>query len=228
MFERLETAILSSLQVIFDEFGWAGVFALMIFENATGISPSEVVLAFAGWMLIERHGIAPSFIFLAGVYAGFGSALGASITYWVARLGGRPVIEKFVKLFHIDPAMIEKSEQQMQKWGIRLILFGRMIPAVRTFINIPAGMSKVPFFKFFIATFIGAYGWCTILIGAGYILGNEWLLISEYIKTHVPLVLSTLVLGASVYLIYYFRAYQPILKWIRTQIYKNKKMEKQS
>jgi membrane protein DedA with SNARE-associated domain len=129
MFDRLETAILSALQIIFDEFGWLGVFVLMIFENATGLSPSEVVLAFAGWMLIERHGIAPSFIFLAGVYAGFGSALGASITYWVARLGGRPVIEKFIKLFRINPSMIDQSEQHMQKWGIRLILFGRLVPS---------------------------------------------------------------------------------------------------
>jgi membrane protein DedA with SNARE-associated domain len=130
------------------------------------------------------------------------------------------VVEKFVKLFHLDPAMIEKSEQQMQKWGIRLILFGRMIPAVRTFINIPAGMSKVPFFQFFIATFIGAYGWCTILIGAGYMLGHEWHLVSEYIKTHIPLVLSIIITSIIAYLIYYFRAYQPILKWIQTRIKK--------
>lgn len=218
MFSRLETAILSTLQIIFDEFGWAGVFALMIFENATGLSPSEVVLAFAGWMLIERHGIAPSFIFLAGIYAGFGSALGASITYWVARLGGRPVIEKFIKLFRIDPSMIDKSEQHMQKWGIRLILFGRLVPALRTFVNIPAGMAKIPFFKFFIATFIGAYLWCTILIGAGYILGYEWQLVSNYIQTHAPLVISIIITGILIYIIYYFRAYQPAWAWVQNKL----------
>src|SRR5512141_45984 len=110
MLETFEQTILSALQVIFDEFGWFGVFGLMIFENATGITPSEIILAFAGWMLIESHGISPMFITLAGVYAGLGSAIGASITYWVARKGGRPVVDRLAKVFHIDLKYIEKIE----------------------------------------------------------------------------------------------------------------------
>ena len=120
MFDQIETTILSALQTIFDQFGWAGVFGLMVFENATGITPSEIILAFAGWMLIERHGIAPTFVLIAGVYAGLGSTLGASITYWIARLGGRPVIDRFARFFRIDPALINKAEEQMQKMGFRI------------------------------------------------------------------------------------------------------------
>jgi len=115
MLDQIETTILSALQTIFDQFGWAGVFGLMVFENATGITPSEIILAFAGWMLIERHGISPSFVPLAGVYAGLGSAIRASITYWVARLGGRPVIDRFAKIFRIDTALITKAEEQTHK-----------------------------------------------------------------------------------------------------------------
>ena len=62
MLDSLEQTILSTLQTIFDEFGWFGVFCLMIFENATGITPGEIILAFAGWMLIENHGLSASFI----------------------------------------------------------------------------------------------------------------------------------------------------------------------
>lgn len=220
MLDNLESTLLTSLQTIFDQFGWLGVFALMIFENATGISPSEVVLAFAGWMLIERHEIPFSFIFVAGAYAGFGSAIGASITYWVARLGGKPVIEKFCRLFRIKTSTIQKAEDQMNKWGVSIILFGRMLPAVRTFINIPAGIAKVPFIKFFVATFIGAYIWCTLLIGAGYMLGHEWIKVSEYIKTHIPLVVSILIFGVGIYLIYHFRERFP--KQVLTYFQKNK------
>lgn len=72
MLDKWETMILSSLQVIFDEFGWAGVFGLMIFENVTGITPSEIILAFAGWMLIERHGIAPTLYPARGFICGAG------------------------------------------------------------------------------------------------------------------------------------------------------------
>jgi membrane protein DedA with SNARE-associated domain len=215
MLDQLETAILSTLQTIFDEFGWAGVFGLMVFENATGITPSEIILAFAGWMLIERHGITPGYILLGGVYAGLGSAVGASITYWVARLGGRPVVDKFAKIFRIDTALINKAEEQMHSWGAGLVLIGRVIPGIRTLVSIPAGLAKIPFLKFFTATFIGAYIWCTLLIGAGYVLGQEWMLVSDFIKQHLPLVLSLGAVGIIAYIAYQFRESIPALGWLK-------------
>lgn len=221
MIDTFEQTILSALQQIFDQFGWLGVFGLMIFENATGITPSEIILAFAGWMLIERYGISPTFIPLAGFYAGLGSAIGASITYWVARIGGRPMIERFAKWFHIDLIYIERVEEQVKKWGAGIVMFGRVLPGIRTLVSIPAGLVRIPFPKFFLATFIGAYIWCTLLIGAGYILGHEWMLISEYIKTHLPLVFSLGFLAIVSYLIYHYRTHIPALAWIRSGINKN-------
>lgn len=216
MFEQIETTILSALQTIFDQFGWAGVFGLMIFENATGITPSEIILAFAGWMLIERHGITPAFIPIGGLYAGLGSAIGASITYWVARLGGRPVVDRFAKFFRIDEAHISKAEEQMRRWGSGLVLIGRIIPGIRTLISIPAGLAKISFARFFIATFIGAYIWCTLLIGAGYLLGHEWMLISVYIKTHLPLIFTTGSVAILAYLAYHFRDSLKNIKWLKS------------
>jgi membrane protein DedA with SNARE-associated domain len=215
MLDSLEHAILSALQTIFDQFGWFGVFCLMIFENATGITPSEIILAFAGWMLIENHGLQPSFIPVAGLYAGLGSAIGASITYWVARKGGRPLVDKFAKLFHIDLKYIEKVEEQCKKWGTGVVLVGRVIPGVRTLVSIPAGLARIPFLKFFAATFVGAYIWCTVLIGAGYLLGHEWRLISEYIKTHLPLIFITGIVLILAYLVYHYRESLPFLRRTR-------------
>jgi membrane protein DedA with SNARE-associated domain len=216
MLDTMEQTILSALQLIFDKFGWYGVFGLMIFENATGITPSEIILAFAGWMLIERHGISPTFILLGGLYAGLGSAIGASITYWVARIGGRPMIDKFANLFRLNLAYIEKIEDQCRKWGAGIVMVGRVIPGVRTLVSIPAGLVKIPFPKFFLATFIGAYFWCTLLIGAGYVLGYEWRLISEYIKTHLPLVFTSGILVIAAYFIYHYRASLPVFGWMRS------------
>ena len=213
MFEQLETTILSALQSLFDQFGWAGVFGLMIFENATGITPSEIILAFAGWMLIERHGIPPTFIPLAGLYAGLGSAIGASITYWVARMGGRPLIERIAAILRVDLRYIERVEDQVRTWGAGIVLFGRILPGIRTLVSIPAGLVRIPFLKFFAATFVGAYIWCTVLIGAGYILGHEWMLISQYIKTHLPLVFVLGLLAMATYLVYHYRT--PILDYFR-------------
>ena len=215
MLDSFEQTILSALQMIFDKFGWFGVFGLMIFENATGITPSEIILAFAGWMLIERHGMPASFIPLAGLYAGLGSAIGASITYWVARMGGRPLVDKFAKLFRINIAYIERIENQCRQWGAGIVLVGRMIPGVRTLISIPAGLVRIPFPKFFIATFAGAYVWCTVLISAGYVLGHEWRLISEYIKTHLPFVFFVGILLIAAYLMYHYRETLLIKGWMR-------------
>jgi len=177
----------------------------MIFENATGITPSEIILAFAGWMLIERHALHPSLILLGGLYSGLGSAIGASITYWVARLGGRPVIERFARFFHIDMAHVTRAEDQIHKFGTGLVLIGRVIPGVRTLISIPAGLVRIPFPKFFLATFAGAFVWCTLLIGIGYLLGHEWMLISQYIKQYLPFILAAGLVAALGYMFFHYR-----------------------
>lgn len=215
MLDTVEQIILSALQVIFDKFGWLGVFGLMIFENATGITPAEIVLAFAGWMLIQRHGVSPLFIPVAGLYAALGSAIGASITYWIARRGGRLLVDRFAAFFHIDLKYLEKIEAQCHKWGAGIVLAGRVLPGLRILISIPAGLVRIPFPRFFLATFAGSYVWSTALIGAGYVLGHEWTLISDYIKTHVPLVLVVGFLLVAAYLVYHYRASLPVLGWMR-------------
>ena len=215
MLDSIEQTILSTLQIIFDQFGWHGVFVLMIFENATGITPSEIILACAGWMLIERHALHPSFILLAGLYAGFGSAIGSSITYWIARLGGRPLVNKFAAFFRIKLGYIEQIETQCKKWGMGIVFAGRLIPGVRTLISIPAGLVQIPFPKFFLASFTAAVLWCTILIGAGYLLGQEWQLISRFLKTNLPFIFAAGFLFGISYLVYHYRASISIPGWMR-------------
>ncbi|HQF61847.1 MAG TPA: DedA family protein [Anaerolineaceae bacterium] len=201
MIDQIEIWILGLLQTLYDAWGWLGVAALLVFENATGITPSEVILGFAGWMLIAEHELPVSMIFLGGLYSAIGSVIGASITYWVARLGGRPVIDRFAHWVRIAPEHIIRAEQLFQRWGTGLVLIGRMIPAIRTLISIPAGLARMPFGIFVTTTFIGAYAWCTLLIGAGYLLGHEWELISLYLKQALPYLL---VGGAIALGIYYW------------------------
>ncbi len=190
MITELETIILSAAQTIYDAWGWFGVAVLLTFENATGITPSEIILGLAGWMLISEHQLPVSMIFIGGLYAALGSTLGASITYWVARLGGRPLVDKFAQWFRIDSRHISRAEIQFHRWGTGLVLVGRIMPGIRTLINIPAGLARMPFLTFLVATFIGAYIWCTLLISAGYVLGHEWTLISQYLKQYFPYLIA--------------------------------------
>jgi membrane protein DedA with SNARE-associated domain len=209
---ELETIILSAIQTIYDAWGWFGVAAMLIFENATGITPSEIILGLAGWMLIAEHQLPPSMIPIGGFYAAIGSVLGASIAYWVARLGGRPLIDKLARWVRIDPAHITSAEKQFQRWGTGLVLVGRVMPGIRTLISIPAGLARMPFVTFFVATFIGAYVWCTLLIGAGYMLGHEWTLISTYLKQWLPFLLAGGALALGLYFWFVRRkpAYAPV------------------
>jgi membrane protein DedA with SNARE-associated domain len=186
MLAELENFIITNLQNIYDSIGWLGVTSLLVFENATGIIPSEVILGLAGWMLLAAHESPFYSIFIWGAAAALGSTIGASITYWGVRLGGRPIVEIIAKWFRVEPQHIMHAEQKFHRWGSSTVFFGRMIPGVRTLINIPAGLARMPFLKFKIYTLLGAYIWCTLLIGGGYFLGHEWWLISEVVKKAAP------------------------------------------
>ena len=195
----LEAFILDAAHSLYNAWGWFGVAALLTFENATNITPSEIILGLAGWMLIAEKELPPSMIFLGGLFAAAGSVLGASITYWVARLGGRPLVDKLAGWARIDPAHIARSEKQFQRWGTGFVLVGRVIPGIRTLINIPAGLARMRFTTFFVVTFIGSYIWCTSLIGAGYVLGHEWEKISTVLKTSLPYLLAGGIIALGVY-----------------------------
>lgn len=213
MISNIEAWILGTLQTLFEAWGWAGVAGMMAFENFTGITPSEITLALAGWLLISENELPLSVIFLGGFYAALGSVLGASGTYWVARLGGRPLVERMAKWVRIQPLHITRTEQQFHRWGTGLVLIGRVIPGVRTLVSIPAGLARMNFIAFLGTTFIGAYIWCTMLIGAGYLLGHEWPIISSYVKQAFPFLAAT---GAFVLAAYFLIAYRArLLAWVK-------------
>lgn len=207
---QIETWILGTLQTVFDAWGWLGVAGLLVFENATGITPSEIILGLAGWTLIEAHGHSPALIFLGGLYAALGSVAGSSLSYWAARLGGRPLVDRLARWVRIAPRHIDRAQSQFQRRGSWLVLVGRMMPGIRTLISIPAGLARMPYGLFLAATFTGAYAWCTLLIGAGYLLGHEWPLISEYLQQALPYLLAGGGLTLAAYFWFTRRAYIPV------------------
>jgi membrane protein DedA with SNARE-associated domain len=215
MFDEVERFILSTAQSVYDGWGWLGVAALLTFENATGITPSEVILGLAGWMLIAEHQQPASMIFIGGFYAAVGSVLGASIAYWIARLGGRPLVDKFARGARIHPVHITRAEQGFQRWGAGLVLAGRMIPGMRTLISIPAGLARMNYLKFLGATFVGAYIWCTLLIGAGTLLGHEWPQIRNYVSQGFPFLAAIGILTIAAYILLVQRA--RIWAWAKTR-----------
>lgn len=93
--------------------------------------------------------------------------------YWAARLGGRPLIERLAArgMFRIDPRRAHRAEILFARWGLRLVVIGRIFPGMRTLISVPAGLTGMPFWRYAGAAFAGAFTWNTLLVCAGYLLG---------------------------------------------------------
>jgi membrane protein DedA with SNARE-associated domain len=111
------------------------------------------------------------FVLMSGLIVSVWSAIGDSITYWAARLGGRPLTDRMARWFRMDTRHMERTESMFHRWGLGLIMFGRILPGVRTLVSVPAGITRMNFGLFFGASLGGAYVWNTLLVGASYLLG---------------------------------------------------------
>ena len=130
-------------------------------------------MPFAGSLIVTDPARGFNLHTLAFVGA-MGNLLGSIVAYWVGRIGGRPFLEKYGKFLLIRRRDLDKSEQFFQKYGDATALFSRVLPIVRTFISLPAGISRMNFPKFCIYTFIGALPFCYLLSWAGVKLGQHW------------------------------------------------------
>jgi membrane protein DedA with SNARE-associated domain len=111
------------------------------------------------------------FVLVTGLIVALLSVLGEIIMYWVARLGGRSLVQRFARWLRLDMRHMERAEAMFVRWGVGLVVFGRVLPGVRTLVSVPAGVTRMNFGLFFGAAFGGAYLWNTLLVGVSYLLG---------------------------------------------------------
>jgi len=132
-------------------------------------------------------------VFVGALYAALGSTAGASVTYWLARLGGRPVVDRVARWLRVDPCYITRAEAQFRRWGPGVVLFGRLVPGVRTWVTVPAGLARMSYLQFVVFTLAGAYVWSALLIGVGYELGHAWWRVGDLVKQFAPWLVAALV-----------------------------------
>jgi membrane protein DedA with SNARE-associated domain len=154
--------------------GWPGVVALMALETIVFLIPSEAVMTFAGWLLVKEEGLGPEWIVLAALLGGLGSTIGGWAFYYAGAWGGRPFLERYGRYFFISEGDIAKSERFFDRWGPLAVFFGRMVPLVRSFVSIPAGIAGMDIRAFTLYTFAGSTIWAGLLATAGYMLGENW------------------------------------------------------
>jgi membrane protein DedA with SNARE-associated domain len=150
--------------------GLPGVFALMVAESACIPVPSEATMLFAGFNVANGE-----YPLVAAVAVGsVANLIGSWLAYWVGYAGRVDVLEKHAKKLHIKQSHLEWADRWFQRHGDATVFFARMVPLVRTFISLPAGVARMPFWRFSLFTLAGCIPWVFLLTFAGQQAGDRW------------------------------------------------------
>lgn len=169
-------SLINAVIFVLDKLGYVGIFAGMALESACIPIPSEAILPFGGYLSFTGRLNLIAMI-LIGTIGGTAGSIGA---YYLGKLGGRPLVEKYADKLRISKSKIEKSDEYFNKYGEKIVFFSRLLPIIRTFISLPAGISKMEFKKFAIYTFLGSLIWSILLGYVGYKMGENWLMIRSW------------------------------------------------
>jgi membrane protein DedA with SNARE-associated domain len=151
--------------------GYAGVFLAMMIEGIFTPIPSELIMPFAGYVAYTGE----LMFFLVILIGSIGAMVGSFIAYMLALKLGRPLIDRYGLLFGLDQEKMGAAERWFERWGVWGIFIGHSLPGIRSIISFPAGLAKMDRTKFAGFTFLGALVWNTVLVTAGYTLGDEWI-----------------------------------------------------
>ncbi len=181
--------------------GLPGIFVLMALSSACIPIPSEVVMLFAGFAVADpgqsasQHHLTMVGIVLAGV---IGSMVGSWIAYGVGRAGRLELLERHGTAVHVTPAQIGRAERWFERHGEPVVLFGRLVPVIRAFVSLPAGVAKMPFVRFTVLSLIGTLPWVIALAIAGHALGSDWKNVRKGFE-YVDYIVLALIVVAIVY-----------------------------
>jgi membrane protein DedA with SNARE-associated domain len=181
--------------------GLPGIFALMAISSACIPIPSEVVMLFAGFAVADpgqsasHHHLTMVGVVIAGL---LGTMLGSWVTYAIGRGGRLELFERHGGKLHMGPAQIERGDEWFQRHGEAAVLFGRVIPVVRAFVSLPAGIARMPLSRFTLFSLIGTLPWVLGLALAGHALGGDWTSVRKGFE-YVDYVVVALVVAGIVY-----------------------------
>lgn len=182
---------------LIESFGYWGIFIGMTLESMCIPFPSEIIMAFAGFVVFKGK-----LDFIGIVLAGtLGNVLGSLIAYYVGLKGGRPLLEKYGKYIGITINKLDLADNWFNKYGNEAVFISRVLPIIRTFISLPAGIAEMDLKKFTLYTFLGSLPWTLFLAFAGIVLGQNWMVIKSYFHI-LDIIIGIVLVILIVYLIY--------------------------
>jgi len=182
--------------------GYKGIVVLMFLESSFFPFPSEVVVPPAGYLAAQGE-MSLDLVIAAGIA---GSLLGACFNYWLAVKWGRPLFERYGRYVLISQTSLDRSEQFFARHGHISTFVGRLLPGIRQYISLPAGLARMNLALFAVFTALGAGIWVLILALTGYFVGNNQELIGQYLHQIIFAVVLTCVLLVVGYVVVYKRS----------------------
>ncbi len=170
MTEKIINFLLPFITGLISAVGYPGVALLMGIESACIPLPSEIIMPFAGYVVYQGK----MNLLLAATAGAIGCNLGSLVAYWIGAYGGRPLVEKFGRYVLMSHKDLDRVDHYFAKYGEITVLIGRLLPVVRTFIALPAGIARMPQLRFHLYTFIGSWPWCFALAYVGMKAGASW------------------------------------------------------
>jgi membrane protein DedA with SNARE-associated domain len=150
--------------------GYLGIMLLMAIESACIPLPSEVIMPFSGYLVYTGR----FHLLWVATWGAIGCNLGSIVAYEVGCFGGRPLINRWGKYILLNQHDLDRAEHFFKKYGDITVLVARLLPVIRTFIALPAGVARMPRLRFHIYTFVGSWPWCLLLAYVGMRLGERW------------------------------------------------------
>lgn len=194
MVHDLIIAVTTWITHVIGSMGYPGVVLLMAIESAAIPLPSEIIMPFAGFLVAEGR----FSLFGLAVAGAIGSTIGSLVTYYIGFYGGRKLITKYEHIVLVSEKELELTERFFHRFKHSATLIGRVLPVIRTFISIPAGIAKAPIIPFTISAFVGSFVWSYFLAWLGMRLGEHWHELENYFRQFELLIIA-IALGLIIY-----------------------------
>ena len=197
MTERILALLFIFVKSLMVSAGYGGIVVLMAIESACVPLPSELIMPFAGYLVFQGS---MKLLFVATAGA-LGCNLGSLVAYEIGFHGGRPLVMRYGRWLLLGQRELDSADRFFARWGYLAVFLARLLPVIRTFIALPAGIARMPRGRFHIYTFLGSWPWCFALAWVGMKLGENWRVIGKYLHKFDALI-AVLLLGGFVWFVW--------------------------
>lgn len=191
MATQILSVIANWIMGVINSLGYGGVILLMAIESANIPLPSEIIMPFSGFLISKGIFSLPLVAFAGAA----GCTIGSILSYFLGAYGGRPLVEKYGKYILVSHRDLDLADRWFTKRGEVTVFVGRLLPVVRTFISFPAGISRMPFGRFVLYSFLGSLPWSWVLAYIGQKMGENWESLRAYFHGADWIILGLIVLG---------------------------------